>query len=348
MAYKFKLKESLRNGVRRIAVEQLTKAIDAPALADARATWVHETRKSLKRIRALLRLVRSGLAAEDWRRENADLRDIARLLSPLRDRDVARAVLLGRDLGDDAQTRKATAWLAAQLEAAHAGSKAAPARDPEDVVAQAVNRLKEARKRLDGIAVEGSLAQIAGAGLAMVQRKGREALALAEADPSEGNFHELRKAVQMAWRQAALLEPAWPEMQAVRVAAARAISQQLGEVQDLAIVGHAAETIEAEDDVSRRHLRHVHKACRRRQDEIAAKALPAARRLFAEPPKAMARTMAERWAAAAAMPPLQPQSAVPQREAGPQRAVAASHPRPMRPKRSAKSAPAGKSRLVKG
>ena len=45
----------------------------------------HAVRKSLKRARAALRLLRPGLGTTFYRRENALLRDVSRRVSPLRD-----------------------------------------------------------------------------------------------------------------------------------------------------------------------------------------------------------------------------------------------------------------------
>jgi CHAD domain-containing protein len=68
-----------------IAIEQLRRASGDGANA---ATAVHETRKALKRLRALLRLLERELSAEVYAREDAAVRDIGRLLSGPRDAQV--------------------------------------------------------------------------------------------------------------------------------------------------------------------------------------------------------------------------------------------------------------------
>ena len=52
------------------------------------AVAVHETRKALKRLRALLRLVRPAIGEDAFKRENAQLREIGLSLSGARDRHV--------------------------------------------------------------------------------------------------------------------------------------------------------------------------------------------------------------------------------------------------------------------
>ena len=49
---------------------------------------MHETRKALKRLRALLRLVRPAMGEAAFKQENAQLRDIGLSLSGARDRHV--------------------------------------------------------------------------------------------------------------------------------------------------------------------------------------------------------------------------------------------------------------------
>ena len=93
MAYRLKLKEPLAKGVRRIAGEQLGDAAARLEGGSNPETGVHEARKSLKRTRALLRLVRPGLGETNFRKANARLRDFARSLSAVRVRDVVRALL---------------------------------------------------------------------------------------------------------------------------------------------------------------------------------------------------------------------------------------------------------------
>jgi CHAD domain-containing protein len=61
------------------ALKQLTAVRPIPDEA------IHEARKSLKRARAALRLLRDGMTDAAYRRENARLRDAGHLLTPLRD-----------------------------------------------------------------------------------------------------------------------------------------------------------------------------------------------------------------------------------------------------------------------
>lgn len=90
MPFALSLSEPLPSEIRRVARERLRdahrrleKKTDDPF--DVR---VHEARKRTKEVRALLRLTRDEIGRDAYKRENARLRDAARLLAPVRDAQV--------------------------------------------------------------------------------------------------------------------------------------------------------------------------------------------------------------------------------------------------------------------
>lgn len=89
--------ETLAHGLRRMALGQVDLAIEELARTSAGAKdtekAVHETRKALKRLRALLRVLRRELGEDAFAREDATVRDIARRLSGARDAEVMLATL---------------------------------------------------------------------------------------------------------------------------------------------------------------------------------------------------------------------------------------------------------------
>jgi CHAD domain-containing protein len=87
--------ESLGGGLRRMALGQLDLALttlgDGERIPDEKA--VHETRKALKRLRALVRLLEPVLGEGAYERESAALRDAGRRLAGARDAEVMLATL---------------------------------------------------------------------------------------------------------------------------------------------------------------------------------------------------------------------------------------------------------------
>src|SRR5436190_24224574 len=94
MAFRLKPNEAVRKGTRRVARRELEKARrtlrDRGSGEDER---VHEVRRSLKKVRALLRLVRDGVGDDHYHRENERVRDAARPLTTVRDAKVLLGAL---------------------------------------------------------------------------------------------------------------------------------------------------------------------------------------------------------------------------------------------------------------
>ena len=86
MAYRLERDESVVTGLRRVVTDEIESASEhlKGGKKVSRDEAVHEARKSIKKVRALLRLMRGELG-ETFDAENARLREIAHRLSELRD-----------------------------------------------------------------------------------------------------------------------------------------------------------------------------------------------------------------------------------------------------------------------
>src|ERR1041385_7814424 len=87
MAFEFKRKESARKAVKRLGCQQLEKAL-ADLKHCKKLEAVHEIRKKIKALRALLRLVRDAVPRSDYRACCKSLREAADHLSEARDAHV--------------------------------------------------------------------------------------------------------------------------------------------------------------------------------------------------------------------------------------------------------------------
>ena len=86
MGYRFKEHETVPDGIKRIALELIDKAIEQtnPQVKN-RDKVIHDTRVTFKKLRALLRLTRVKHNAETFKHEDACFRDAGRCLSHVRD-----------------------------------------------------------------------------------------------------------------------------------------------------------------------------------------------------------------------------------------------------------------------
>ena len=309
MAFRFKLGEPFDEGCRRISVEQINRAQGILCGNGGEAVTVHETRKSLKRLRALLRLIRPTIGEETFKAENHELRDIGLSLSGARDRHVLGETL-DKLLSVSNLSPKSVDALRKRLEASD-GHGTPLAMDA------AHERLAAARERLGTLQIDGSDFDVVGRGLERSYRRARHAFAEAYRAPSDEGFHEWRKGAQAHWRQMLLLSRAWPDYLGARAAEAHALSQILGDDHDLALLVAFARS---QADAVSEQAEQVEAAARGRQAELRQMARPRGERLFAASPKRLRRSVGIYWQSAEALKDEEPEGeeAVPP---GPKRRV---------------------------
>jgi CHAD domain-containing protein len=210
--------------LRRVAATELGAALaHAPGAAGA----VHDSRKRVKKLRAVLRLVRAGLPAAAA--ESRALGDAAGRLSAVRDAEVMVAVhdRLAPDLADG----PLRAYLAARLAAAQA--------DPAQPARAAAFRdvLEAVRARSADWRVRGEDAEVLRAGLARARRRGLHAMSAARDDREGEPMHDWRKRIKDVWYHARLLSPVWPAVMAPLADAAGDLGEALGDHHDLLVFG---------------------------------------------------------------------------------------------------------------
>src|SRR3954469_2781019 len=89
MSYQLRADEALADGLRRICRDEICKAVSvADGSRQTADTPVHQTRKHLKKARAVLRLVRKEIGHAMFRQQDHRLRDAGRLVSEVRDAEV--------------------------------------------------------------------------------------------------------------------------------------------------------------------------------------------------------------------------------------------------------------------
>jgi len=187
---------------------------------------VHETRKSIKRLRALLRLYRGALGHALYVREDARLREIAHSLGGARD-----AVALRESFSRLLESAPAAdrARLADQRGALTSVLDDEPRANDDELVAMlraAHDALGALRERAPTFTVEKTGWSAIAPGFRRTYARGRRKLSRAVHRPSEKRLHTLRIDVKRHQYQLTLLEPLWPEP----VKAFRQEVQRLGEL----------------------------------------------------------------------------------------------------------------------
>jgi CHAD domain-containing protein len=293
MPYRFKPTQRLDKSFRRVGLEQIDHALARLASKTGdHAVDVHETRKCMKRLRALLRIARPSLGEVAFKRENARFRDIAQLLAATRDRHVLLETLV--------KLQAACRTDDAHLVAALARARTALDADSEQMVVPPASERKArtalvgARRKIERIALSGRGFDTIEGGLRRTYADARKALPEAYRIGTDAAFHELRKHVQHHWRHMLLLSRVWPAEFAARAAAARELSQALGDDHDLAVLAEFLVRLPP-SRMPRAEARLVAAAARERQQELRARAHLVGNQLLAEEPRDFTRRIAAYW-----------------------------------------------------
>jgi CHAD domain-containing protein len=299
-AYRLKRKEPAAGGIRRIAVGRATSALEHLRMeagdADT-AEAVHEARKDLKKLRAVLRLVRDELGPEVYRRENDRFRDAGRELAGARDAEVKLATLdtLAERFDDDFPRAEVEPLVDVLTEERETLIRRLEADGkPGGPRALAAERVSSGRAAIaDWPLGSGGLALVE-PGLKRTYRRGRRRFADVREDASAENVHEWRKRVKDLWYHLRLLRNAWPEVVGTTSDEAHELADLLGDHHDLAVL---AEDIAGRELSKSGGISTLPRLIARRQSELLDDALELGRRIYAEKPRAFTKRLGAYWAA---------------------------------------------------
>ncbi|MCA0270824.1 MAG: CHAD domain-containing protein [Proteobacteria bacterium] len=277
--------KSSEKAVRRIAGELLeTSRLILDDASLPRETLVHELRKNVKKTRALLRLVRPGF--RDFERENAALREAARLIAPLRDADVL-TLTFDRAVARTDLPRAETAALRDRLAPA-SGDAIKPEerleahRQALATIAAGIEDWKIRHKGFDSLS----------GGLERSWDACRRSMRKARDKTGAESLHLFRKRVKDHWYHARLLSPIWPEMMAAHVSACDKLGEALGDARDLA---NLVETLGTDAFAGDEIAAAIAATAGDEEAKLLAKSWRAGARLFAEPAPALARRWRNWW-----------------------------------------------------
>ena len=235
MEYRLRQGESVPAGVQRMAVEQLDKAVEQLGCPDGkRDAHIHEARKAIKRLRALVRLVRGDLRDEMYALENQCYRDVGQRLSGLRDAAVLVETLdhLVESLGKDAPNSRfarVRTWLVERRDRTYVDSS-------NQVVQEVIADLAQARERLENWKLQREGWGGIRMGVQRIYARGRRDFAAAYALPSDEAFHDWRKQVKYLWYHTQILENIWPSVMQALIEELDQLGELLGEDHDLAVL----------------------------------------------------------------------------------------------------------------
>lgn len=236
MGFRFKKRESVTRSARRVCRERLDHALAGLGQGTA-ADGVHDARRAIKKLRAVLRLVRAGIGEMAYDEATRSLRAAADRLNAIRDAQVRLGAL------DDLAKRSNGAIaprLLRKLQDALLKNRQTEEQKFGGSADSAKQFLFEAREQLAGVKVEPNQWKAVGPGLKKMYRRGRKAWAMAKRQPSPEHFHEWRKRVKDLSNQLRLLRQARPRKVKARMHELNRLADILGDDHDLFMLGQFA------------------------------------------------------------------------------------------------------------
>jgi CHAD domain-containing protein len=313
MNFRLHAHETVARGLLRIFRSELDNA-KACAADDGRLTdkEIHNARKSVKRARATLRLLRPALPGESFETTNVALRDAARPLTHVRDAKVLLDALddLRGHFGDVADN----VFSEALEHALH--SQRLRARRELASSANATSQMLEGLRGIDLRARRWKFScddwSLLRRGVNRVYRKARSAYATVCEARSDERLHEWRKQVKHLLHALEILTPLRPGRIGELADQAHKLAEYLGDDHDLAILRKQLDSqifTGDEDEEAREQLEAL---IDKRRHDLQDRAFAVGKRLFKTKPTRLIKRLRRYWRAwqeSSVSPVLEPEEA---------------------------------------
>jgi CHAD domain-containing protein len=193
-------------------------------------------RTTIKRLRALLRLVRPVISKSFFERENTRLRKAGDRLSVFRDPTVSRQILekMLKGLSDESSKAAFRAVLAAFVREHPRQAQFRVAR--EQVMREAARSLQRTSRAFQSLLILADEWPVIEDGLRTVYRAARNRMLRALATGRDEEFHNWRKQAKYLYYQLQTIEPVWPKRLRRTIKRLRNLGDQLGVDHDLSVL----------------------------------------------------------------------------------------------------------------
>lgn len=286
MSSQLKKTESPGEALRRVCRRHANQAL-ALLKRDDQPGAVHGVRKEIKRLRAIFRLTRGGLARNDYRKAAKIMRLAAKPLATARDAQVTKRAfetLVGRKSRQFAKVRSALEAWRHQTENSFKN---------QDSGALARFILRKTGGQLDDLKIErAGWTEIKGR-VKKFYTRGRNACRVALAKPTPEHFHEWRKLVKSLWYQLDFLCPGWPPKTREVLTGLEKLGVLLGEDHDLVLLG---DFVDAQGERSE-EVAELHRLIDSRRKRLSAEIRRLGGRLYVRTPGAVCSQMERDWKA---------------------------------------------------
>jgi len=291
----FRVDESVRDGLARIAGELIQRAlarIECPG--KNRAEDLHQVRVTIKRLRALLRLARPVMSEAFCDRENGRLKAVADRLAFFRDTTVSRQTLatLAKRVTDKRSEAAFNLVLARFVELSPDPGRFRVRR--EQALMHSAVTLAESKQSFESMLIPAEDWQALGPGLQKVYGRARSRMLRALTYQTPETFHEWRKQVKYLYYQLQTLESTSPKRIEAMVGRLRKLEDKLGEDHDLDVLEKLLSE-GREQYGGKRSVKCVVAALVRQSRRLKKETEAMGKAIFREKPRKFADKLGKRW-----------------------------------------------------
>lgn len=191
---------------------------------------IHQERTTIKRLRALLRLIRPAVDPAFFNRENARLRTAAGLLSFARDTEVALGTLKTLPVSNQIDQYAVRSVLSSFED------KVECPNDLDETMAEVRRRLAQTRRNFHQLKLRGTEREILERGLGAVYRQGRNRMRDAIDLGEDSAFHRWRIRAKNPYYELEFLESVWPKRLHRLVSRLSKLQDEIGLDHDAAVL----------------------------------------------------------------------------------------------------------------
>jgi CHAD domain-containing protein len=293
MAYRLKRNRPMQKELRRIVTKELEAAIaELRNDGSATETSVHEARKSIKKIRAAIRLMRDELGSS-YKTDNRLLRDVGRSLSDLRDASVLVSSL--DTLGARTQSSQTKACLK-KLAAEFRMRQQQTVHDKHSfaTVEAAARQLESFTPRVDAWPWRKKGFAALQGGCKRTLKRTREAFNVVQQDATPQHLHDWRKRVKDHWYVTRLLCGVWPDVTTSFERTLNDLETKLGDHHNLQVLAERIGALDDPDfDVASKTA--VLRLVANEQNRLSQEAIKIGERVYAATADEEFRSIKQRW-----------------------------------------------------
>jgi CHAD domain-containing protein len=286
--------ESMAGNIHRILLEQLDYIIvQSESEGEDVHKAIHESRKSMKKIRAVLRMIRDEIGYSSYYRENIFYRDLSRNLSEIRNFEVLTCSVqtLQKDLSN---TIPPDVFISLKEELDRQQEKLTGGPDRLfRLLKKTAGEIKIGRKRIYDFPIRHDDFRAFEGGLFRMYRQGKRYLRDARKNPSPTQLHNLRKRMKYFWHQMEILQPIFPGPMGAYASTLESIAENLGVYHDLQVLQDFLAGLEIIPDA--RVNEALQEACMARKFMLLNNTWPLLEIAYSEKPRAMVDRLANYW-----------------------------------------------------